>query len=1487
MKKALKIILFSFLSVVGAFGLVIGGMYLFGGFEEKPVFATNLSFSKSEIITSTAFELDITTTTPDVTRRQVVLEVSGGGDDIIYYTTTANIGERISIAPKRDANNKNIGGYVKLTARYADKDSTSTASATCNILIDVPVEDATIQQLSSPKFESEILLVESGTRLSDFITTYPANSLKPYASMTVINNAGFTTLKNKSIFLEATYRDEANIDVAKLKINGAESTLLELPYQYDSTINDFVISSDVYVMPSQSFLRLGINCYVVPTVEMMNNSSISATTALSMGLINDTQEMIVKNYSVDSMTFDGDDKTIYFNETKRFYINNEEATDGYNLGLTLNNNKGIRVSDDLLKAYFHIADFEGNDVTISNLNNEENSDKTSWYFEFKYSDFETYYNYLLDPSDSNKLPIYLYYTEPESSQLEYSFYLVPDIHNVERITAKGSNNITLNNGDVLNMADKAEVVGQGSSPFSDIGYFIPMNTANNVSTTPSEIGAEYKVEFDFIFPIEDKIDTISLYPNSSWTELKNTHITVKTQDDVEVFKATYGATGSVDVDTQNIIQAGTLLKVVIDSVTIKSATNGYIPLLTVSAQSGRGITINNRQTKFYQIISSEPSDVPYLSVNGVVYGCKFDYFENNGNYYVLIDTLDSANADYRKLNGVGNFTINAMLFYQEAGKIYLLDRSTVFSVQVKEVINDGDVVASGYDASSGAVEFTSATIDTDENLADDFYIYITSSKMLALKSAIENNKVHISASYVLPSDSVLRVSELQSYLQGDTDDSKLNTIKSVMQNINRNAITFASAWEEVRDSKNVVVGYRIKYNINQVYTISLDGEDLDCKFAVDISIETEDGDKSAEFNVTGGSKPSSIVFNVKDKVYNSVYISKEEMNLSASVATDGGLTWKIDNASTGTDFDIQYGLKYKDSTTMGPDLSSEAYCSLTIVSNDNSESTLPSAYYYFDNDGKLHFNNFPYKEDGYKVKMTVKQNVLSDDKCHYIFNSQTNSFDKKIYDEISGGKSIIFTIIGMQISITQTDFVVAGSKGNEVTLFGPTDTNTIFKVDIKNGDGTSATGIIKYDSFFLADLIGVGSSSAVTLTSIDNNKLVINKDFIKDESLGFRFSYYGDNTYPFLVNGSSNVFAKEIKSAFEIQLKEDFYMAPSSDSYATFTYNSVSAYEKTGVNFKMTALTDDYNSLYAIDNVEHTFIFKTCTEGYTFGVRVTISVTDEDEMVRTATFDYVNAIQVAPKYKDDMIEMGRLVPVDPLDPEGENEMLVGEMIAGTNHALSVASGEIVLSGALSSDQSNVNRVEVSFEDISHDVSPLASLHMRQNGSDVASFGLFSYDLSESKQVKVIITFYFEDGGTFVAIKTMNIQPNLNVVLAGSSLGTLTLNSGSTINLSSGNNFLIYKDDVMFGTIDNRYFEPDGEDYRYSRDSFDFGTNESYFLDVNASNPSDPYILYVNYGPAESKDINVAFTYVVDTEPLADSYEVLINLAIKLNILAQG
>ena len=185
MRRVFKVILLTFLCTIGGLALVLGGVYLFGGMDEKPVYATNLTFSETEVVKSGPFSLTVNTTTENVNKKTLVLETSKtpNGDAIINYPKYITIGEPFHIAPIL-VDNVPQGGYFELYARYEGEATNQRVIAKCKILIDVPIQsvELNIDQVTLKPGNSINISKANETKISDIVTLFLANDIMPYTT---------------------------------------------------------------------------------------------------------------------------------------------------------------------------------------------------------------------------------------------------------------------------------------------------------------------------------------------------------------------------------------------------------------------------------------------------------------------------------------------------------------------------------------------------------------------------------------------------------------------------------------------------------------------------------------------------------------------------------------------------------------------------------------------------------------------------------------------------------------------------------------------------------------------------------------------------------------------------------------------------------------------------------------------------------------------------------------------------------------------------------------------------------------------------------------------------------------------------------------------------------------------------------------------------------------------------------------------------------
>ena len=188
--------------VVGAFVLVIGGMYLFGGFNQKIVTPKDITILYNgapasakpgqepltpAVISADAFALKVTSadsslTDDQITQKTINLYVLSGNSGIIKFPQTVDIGVQFNVYPvdiNGDYSGNNIGGVVTLAAKTPD----GLHVANIKILIDVSCTDIAVtvpEGSASPypiQLNSTVSFGQAGSTISS--AAKPINALDP------------------------------------------------------------------------------------------------------------------------------------------------------------------------------------------------------------------------------------------------------------------------------------------------------------------------------------------------------------------------------------------------------------------------------------------------------------------------------------------------------------------------------------------------------------------------------------------------------------------------------------------------------------------------------------------------------------------------------------------------------------------------------------------------------------------------------------------------------------------------------------------------------------------------------------------------------------------------------------------------------------------------------------------------------------------------------------------------------------------------------------------------------------------------------------------------------------------------------------------------------------------------------------------------------------------------------------------------------------
>lgn len=1522
MKKVFLIILIAFLCVIGALGLGIGGMYLFGGFNEKIVYASELHFNQTEKVSAESIYLQIDTTTEGVTRKTLKLNAINGGERIINFPPTVNIGETFRVIPRQE-NGVNVGGNVTLVAMYESSDANVGVQARCNILIDIPIESATVN-LSTKKLKPDqiITICEKGKKVTDAINIEPLNSLVPYKKSGEINETIKETLIDKVMKLELVSAGEVPIEKVASLIDDKgvkySDDLVEIEYEYNEN-KELVFANTIRLKAGSDTCDVKLNLYTYSTYKDQSKDISGIDIVLNKDhTISNTTGFSVGSYVIDKISILGNEddnrtmeKDVLLNKEIKIYVKNDKASpNDINLDMKLTatesqsatignfeylNNVYLRITDD---EFLTLTRSDGSTADVGsvhglNLNCEGLSDQIStWYWVLKINNFQAYYRYM---TEQKKLVATLeYFLDDTSKNPTKEFNIIPTINEVESLTPKypaGETSFRIKSGEALNLGPNnitINSVGATNPTFKDIVFYIDysensVNSATTISTIPTQVG-DYKATFNFT--LNQKLEQ---------SQLNNLQISCDSWATIDrekcVFNFLYNSGNIYTYSAEVYITRGT--------------DNPPQDTLFNITLDDRVTPITPYVVKFYEQLENSTNfqSIPYLSIGGIRYYIDFDFVQDGTNRYLKINNETFFDNAYT-ISGIGSLVITAQLVYIERDgnedTIYWLTRRTedssnptlirtLIHIDVYEELST--LYASSYDIDSDEydIAFTSDnTVYSEDEEKNVHYIFITSNEIEALKNYISYNQVKVS---------------FKPYFTG-FDASLFKGIEE----INSDAITFGSNFTEVRKN-NVVVGYRISYTINSVDSIEINNAFIDNIFRIEISIEVNGNPVFAEFKMDTSSN-NFLDVKIEDKI-----ITKAELSYNTTgnngtteeraIELRGGISNGIFTYG-----DWENSLRYCFKYNKGDEgiIDSMSY-GLRIV-DDNSNINLNNLYtcnlnYYDDiktGRGGLKFNNFPvvYDDEGNSKGVLVEFRIFSMENdlsfnTHYYYDRENNRFLKKLNDNLSA--KLYFRIFGMEISIeAKNDINFIGFKGNELNVFGNADdTESVFNITVKDGNGVEVE-VSDYSQIFTAVL----GSRFVSFKDKDYTQIVVDrdvltKDFNTRETISFSF-HIGSTSEANQIkikrteDTSVTTYYLNVMPAFKAELVayENGYVSPSGNSedgikVVNVTYNKDnSEVTKDLANVsvqivreslpKFDGITDDVVKV----NEDNTLVFMTVPSSYTFKIKLIITKTyiDENENETSANCEHFFDIFVTPTFKEEDLTIGSFHA-----KENDKDKDYWFITAGTD-------GYANYEGALKLEKGNITDIDVTFEDVVTDNQVSANQHMTYTFDAVSSnLKIISRNLNYDKDVKLFITMTFADGGKFVYEKTIKV------------LGNMTLDfkpANKQLNISAQNNNLNLIDDIYNFTIndvDNNkkfseeviaefiYSNPNGT---YKKESFVFDNTIFQDMTPEGRKEHEYFYLRVRYESLE-KDrkyvTTIKFSYVVD-----NSYTLVFDLELIINVI---
>ena len=1527
MKRVLKIVLLSFLCVIGAFGLAIGGMYLFGGFDEKIVYADNLYFSETQVVSAQRIFMQVNTTTGGVTRKTLKLEVSPGGERIISVPTEVEIGKTFTIIPQQK-DGVNVGGNVSLTAYYDSADGNLNAVAKCEILIDIPVEEVKVKMpVLTLKPTQTTSFCLAGNELSSALEINPVWSLIPYAKSNYGSDVKIDNIVDKTIFLQLIDGSTGGVsDKAKFYVNGVEqnnkNNQIKINYEHKDGKILFKDSINIKAGGGEAISAdVKLKAYVYSTYEKQNENTVfDEETGAVLDVPFNTEKTLkgevsftIGSYEITNMTISQASTNIYLNEETKIYLNNPNVTgNDINLGIQLEtDSEGLPIKDKDILNYVYInidkptyrilTDSAGNSTaTVNGLSAKteanENLEKNTWYWNLNVNNFFAYYDY---ENKAEAFTVSIVYNDGKNSY-ERTFNLIPKIREVDSLSVKyesgkssfnvrSSEKVTLSDSDI-NLVTK---LPYGVEPtYKDLAYYISYDKnfaggKTTVSTVPANTGT-YKALFTFTLSESGSIQ--NLITEAAWGKLKSA---VFNQAEKQ-FTITYNEDGTTSTSANVVFDANVEINVeVIMDITAEVNTTNMFYIT-----SNEQITITNKKVKFYEDVDGD--GIPYLTINSVRFYVNFDFYESEqGVVYLKIDNVNTTPDSY-KVQGIGSFYITTQLVYNDSntGKVYWLGRSVDAFIEVYEELSS--LVAYQFDADQNTYNnvFGSEAINYAEDESTYRYIFITSSEMDSLKNYIAYKQV--------------RIDFAQQYGVDVSGYTGINTK-------NMDAVTFGSTWLPVEEKGNIV-GYRISYKINPIHSIYLAAnQKVDNIFRIIISIDVNGTEVFATFMLNEEDEELNtkyLDFEIIDKTITTATIKYDGSGITSDGSKENPIELKANLVTTDgveniawNSIDLENHLKYYFGYSQ--DDTSGIITSMTynLSVEDDSNVSLTNLYDFdliYDNDagigkGGLKLYNFPEyldaagKNQGVLLKITVySEGQAHDFNGHWAWSTTTQSFGTELTKNPGLSADIYFRVYGLQIKIEAKQSEVFGCKDDEIDLLAKNGTNNIFNITVASGMGNNIDTINDYSRFMT-----LAAMNQDVEVSANYGKLKIKDNFLTEQDVKFIFYVGSDsdstgNAIRIKVgkNGDEDVFANSysqvIKSAYTISTVNEFNSPSVNQEFITIEYNK----EDAGVNIDdllnisiktiSCTLSNDYG-IYepVVINADRTLTFITAPVVYRAVLQVSLTkkVTGEGEGNDTISYEY--SITVSPLLTQGDITLGALhTAVD------ANDSTYYYITAGKENVISTVNPDenkkIVYSGYLGANIANVSRVEISFANKDTSETLSVTKHMGKTIPNTgAAVTIWSEDLNYSKVVVVTFTIIFNDKGKFIINKDLTVLPNLTLELASSSIS-----SGDFIDLTSPTSYAFTKNGVV-KELDLSSFGYAGlYGEKYTKDSFIYDSNV--FTDVSDLGAEDEseislFRLKANYnaqkaGTTEQSQI----TFIYNTGSYTLTFVLTINVTFKAN-----
>ena len=1029
MKRVLKIFGICLGAVIVGMGLLVGAVWLFGGFNEKIIKPENIAFTETEVTTSSAIALRVTTETPKVNQKDIQIDVTPSG--IIKCPSTVTLGEDFIVWPEKGPDGFNVGGIVSITASFE-----GIYTSTCIVKVDVPVSDIVI---STGKNSLSL-----GEQIDFTAEIVPARALNPWKTDLIPDDPKLYDARQKQLYYFLLDKEQNLMDTTQAYFyrNGSRVNMLTSNEINSSTRIVAEKQCEFYVKAFcfSTFAREDYYKATYPEIKDFIYSDRDEIREELIGVLKPSrsetgdekgQFVNVVNVYINSFTSAEDEINTFLYENLTLVARKPENsgdTTSFNLDLKLHpseSSQGYTYLD--LDAYIdniHLTCVEGGaDITIEKQGQFIEGSPADW----KWVIVPSKYN---PEATTATLRASIDYIDEHGSEqtLTRDFSLKVNERKVASIVAnqfedptgatqnyvslnsdhEDTNSIQFEDGFYTTTTDSGlltynykyfNIVAGGGQPYPTFGllkFFLP----GTAVTVPSAKGT-YKLTYEF----DAKANTDYLLNVDGTKNGTETYYKYNSSQNKWEVAASVGEAGRYRTE------------VFFTKTTETPAT------FSVRENGETEIAVSN--VLYYE----QGSEYPYLYINDV----KVKTFFNNDTK-VITRQLAEIDAE-----GYGNFEIIAAVVAtdSEGAVIYDEDQFIVISsinvpVRVTNSVKDMTLGITDYELPEGA---TSNVVEGDFNKTvvieedKDYYLHIAPGALTAmdvLTKAVEDGFVNIN--YEVKSDYL--------YKDGEVD-----------RKVNYNALTIDAEFIEEKDADLNVVGYMIRLTAGNVFSVE------------DIHGDAQSITFSLTIDVTGTNFSITKTIEVRDHVINEAKIGYDgsytvnNKEIYANNISGGVVEWKEWSGSAivkPDKFNFVFEDKYNTPVSIAADIN-------FVAKGDNGgtlEDVITTGLIYttFDADDNyvLNINNFPYYDNGVTVDISMGYSGNDDAMTkRYVLNPDTQRYELVSY--LSEPAVYKLKIRGFKIEYTQKASTVKGVQGSKIDV---TNYATI-KIRTAQGSGIS------------------------------------------------------------------------------------------------------------------------------------------------------------------------------------------------------------------------------------------------------------------------------------------------------------------------------------------------------------------------------------------------------------------------------------------------